>query len=117
MHLFNKIKPELKLSLPFLSFCLGVTVLFLFIYIPLLIFPNQKRFYCYTFDKEIFLVSLTISMNKLSLNFLVKSQSSFIYIKIFNYDSLSLNHILLIRSGEVDLSQKIILINFLSLKS
>ena len=39
-------------------------------------------------------------MNKLSL---IKSQSSFTYIKVFNYDSFNLNHILLIRSGDVEL--------------
>ena len=49
MNLFNK---ELKLSLPFPIFCLGVTVLFLFIYILLVTFLYQKRFYCYTFDSE-----------------------------------------------------------------
>ena len=42
-------------------------------------------------------------MNKFSLNFLVKIQSSFTYIKIFNYESFKLNLILLIRSGDVEL--------------
>ena len=57
MYLFNKIKSELKLFLPFL----------------LVIFLYQKRFYCYIFDKEFFLFSLNISMNKLSLDFLIVS--------------------------------------------
>ena len=43
-------------------------------------------------------------MNKLSLNFVVKSQSSFTYIKAFNYDSFNLNQILLIRSDDVELN-------------
>ena len=73
MNLFNKIKPELKLFLPFLIFCLSVTLLFLFIYILLVIFLYQKRFYCYIFDKEFFLFSRNISMNKLSLDFLIVS--------------------------------------------
>ena len=89
MDLFNKIKSELKLSLPFLIFCLGLTVLFLFVYIPLVIFFYQKRFYGYTFDKELFLTSLNISMNKLSLNYLVKSQFFFTYIEVFNYDNFT----------------------------
>ena len=54
--------------------------------------------------KEFFLTSLSIAINKLSLNFLVKSQSSFIYIKVFNYDSFNLNQILLIRSGNIELN-------------
>ena len=41
-------------------------------------------------------------MNKLSVNYLVKSQSSFTYIKVFNYGSFSLNQILLIWSGDVE---------------
>ena len=63
MNLFNKInkiKSQLKLSLPFLISCLGLTVLFLFIYIPLVIFLYQERSYCYTFDKDFFLASLNI---------------------------------------------------------
>ena len=95
MNLFNKVKSVLKFSLPFLIFCLDVAALFLFIYILLVTFLYQKRFYCYIFDKELFLTSLNISMNKLSFNFLVKSQSSFTYIKVFNYDSFNLNKILL----------------------
>ena len=43
-------------------------------------------------------------MNKLSLTFLIESQSSFNYVKVFNYDSLNLNQILLIRSGDVELN-------------
>ena len=88
----NKIKSQLNPSLPCLIFCLSVTIL-LFIYILLVIFPYQKRFYCYTFEKEFFLTFQTISMNKLSLNFLVKIQFSFAFIKVFNYDSFNLNQI------------------------
>ena len=36
---------------------------------------------------------------------LFKCQSSFTYIKIFNYDSFNLNQILMIRSGDIDLNQ------------
>ena len=54
--------------------------------------------------KEFFSTSLNISINKLSLNFLVNSQYSFIYIKVFNYGSFNLNQILLIRSGNVELN-------------
>ena len=43
-------------------------------------------------------------MNKMSLNFLVKGQSSFNFIKVFNYDSFNLNQMLLLRSGDVELS-------------
>ena len=43
-------------------------------------------------------------MNKHTLNFLFKSQSSFIYVKVFNYDSFNLNQILLIRSRNLDLN-------------
>ena len=92
------IKSQLKLSLPFLIFWFGVTVLFLFIYILLVIVSYQKRFYCYIINKKFFLASLTISMKKLHLNFTGKSQFSFPYIKIFNYDNFSLNEILLIQS-------------------
>ena len=102
MNFFNEIKPDLKLPLPFLIFCLGVTVLFLFIYILFVIFLYQKRCYCYTLDKKFSLTSLNISINKISLNYLVKSQSSFTYIKVFNYDSFNLNQILLIQSDDVE---------------
>ena len=87
MNLFNKIKSRLKLSLPFLIFCLGITVLFLFIYILLLIFLYQKQFYCYIFDKEFFLTSLNILTNNLSLNFLVKSQSFITYLPVLQFKS------------------------------
>ena len=102
MNFFNEIKSDLKLSLPFLIFCLGATVLFLFIYILFVIFLYQKRCYCYTLDKNFFLTSLNISINKISLNYLVKSQSFFTYIKVFNYDSFNLNQILLIQSDDVE---------------
>ena len=102
MNFFNEIKSDLKLSLPFLIFCLGATVLFLFIYILFVIFLYRKRCYCYTLDKNFFLTSLNISINKISLNYLVKSQSFFTYIKVFNYDSFNLNQILLIQSDDVE---------------
>ena len=44
-------------------------------------------------------------MDKLSLSFFGKSQTSFTYIKVFNYDSFSLNQILLIRSEDVASNQ------------
>ena len=96
MNLINKTKSQFKFSLPFLIFCLGLAVPVLFLY--------QKQFYCYTFDKEFLLTSLNISMDKLSLNFLVQIQSTFTYIKVFNYDSFNLNQISLIWSGDVELN-------------
>ena len=104
MNLFHKIKSQLKLSLPFLIFCLGVMVLFSFIYVPVVMFLYQKRLYYYIFEKYFFLIPLNISMNNLSLNLLVKSQFSFTYIKVFNNDSFTLNQILLIQPGDVELN-------------
>ena len=104
MNLFNKIKSQLKLSLPFLIFCLGVTVLFLFIYVLFVMFLDQKQFYYNIFEKYFFLIPLNISMNKISLNLLVKRQFSFTYIRVFNNDSFTLNQILLIQSGDVELN-------------
>ena len=98
INLFNKIKSQLKFSLPFFIF-VWVLRYFFYIFIFYLLY-YQKRFYCHTFDKEFFLTSLNISMNKLSL---IKSQSSFTYIKVFNYDSFNLNQTLLIRSDDVKL--------------
>ena len=43
-------------------------------------------------------------MNTLSFNFLIKSQSSFTYIKVFNYDSVNLNQLLQIPSGDVEMN-------------
>ena len=71
--------------------CLGVTVLSLFIYMLLVTVLYQKQFFCYIFDREFFRTSLNISMNKLSLKFLVKSQSSFTFIKDFIYDKFNFN--------------------------
>ena len=105
MNFFNEIKSDLKLSLPLLIFCLDATVLFLFIYILFVIFLYHKRCYCHTLDKNFFLTSLNISINKISLNYLVKSQSSFTYIKVFKYDSFNLNQILLIQSDDVEFNR------------
>ena len=88
----------MKLSQTFRILGLGVTVLFLFIYILLVVFLSKRRFCCFTFDKELSLTSITLSMKNYFLNFLFKCQISFTYIKVFNYDSFNLNQILLIRS-------------------
>ena len=53
---------------------------------------------------DFFVASLKISIHKLSLNVLVKGQSSFTYIKVFIYDSFNSNQILLIPSGDVELN-------------
>ena len=66
----------------------------------------QKQFYCYTFDKKNLLAFPNISMNKFSLTFLVKLQSSFTYVKVFNYGSFNLSQILLVRLSDVELSPK-----------
>ena len=71
-NLFNKIKNSIEVYpnvSHFLFGCNGVTALFLYIYILLVIFLYQKLFYCYTFDKKIFLTFLNISVNNFSLNF------------------------------------------------
>ena len=78
---FFKIKSQLKLSLLSLFFLFGCNGT-IFIYLYSSIFVFQKRFYCYFFDQKIF-ASLNISMNKLSLNFLFMSQSSFTYVLSF----------------------------------
>ena len=71
-NLLNKTKNSIEV-LPnlshFLFWCNGVTVLFLYIYILLVIILYQKLFYFYTFDKEFFLTFQNISMNNFSLNF------------------------------------------------
>ena len=103
MNLFNKIKSQLKLSLPFLIFCLGATIIFLSIYILFVIFAYKKWFCCYTFGNNFFLASLNILINKkVSLILLVKSQTSFTNIKFLNNNSFSLNQMLIIWSGDVE---------------
>ena len=58
INLLNKTKSYLALLLSFLIFCLGVTVLFLFIYFSLALFLYQNRFSSYTSNETSFLVSL-----------------------------------------------------------
>ena len=58
INLLNKTKSYLALLLPFLIFCLGVTVLFLFIYLSLALFLYQRPFFSYTSNETSFLVSL-----------------------------------------------------------
>ena len=56
------------------------------------------------FRKRNFLNFSKTLISKLSLNVLVKSQSSFTFIKVSNYDRFNLHHILLIRSGDAELN-------------
>ena len=69
INLLSKTKFYLALLLSFLIFCLGVTVLFLFIYFSLALFPYQYRFTSYISNETSFLVSLHCLSGKSSLNY------------------------------------------------
>ena len=71
INLLNKTKSYLALFLPFLIFCFGVAVLFLFIYFSLALFLYQNRFSPYTSNETSFLVSLHCLSGKSSLNYSV----------------------------------------------
>ena len=95
----------MTLFLPFLIFCFGVTVLFLFIYFSLALFLYQKRFSFYTSNERSFLVSLHCLSGKSSLNYSVSCRFSLLtYIKPFICASCMWNKILLTRSGDVELN-------------
>ena len=97
INLLNKTKPYLALLLSFLIFCLGVTVLFLFIYFPLAPFLYQNRFSSYTSSETSFLVSLHSLSGKSFLNYSVSRQFSLLtYIQSFTCTSCIWNKILLI---------------------
>ena len=105
INLLNKTKSYLALFLPFLIFCFGVAVLFLFIYFSLALFLYQNRFSPYTSNETSFLVSLHCLSGKSSLNYSVICRSSLLtYIKPFICASRIWNKILLIRSGDVELN-------------
>ena len=88
---FSIIKSYLVLSLMLLSFCLGVMLLLLFIYLSLVFFPYPSRFSSYTSNKRYILVSLGFSLSKFSLNYPVNYQSSLLsYSNIFIYNSWNL---------------------------
>ena len=105
INLLNKTKSYLALLLSFLIFCLGVTVLFLFIYFSLALFLYQNRFSSCTSNETSFLVSLHCLSGKSSLNYSVSRRFSFLtYIKSFVCTSCIWNKSLLIRSGDVELN-------------
>ena len=105
INLLNKTKSYLALFLPFLIFCFGVTVLFLFIYFSLALSPHQNRLSFYTSNETSFLVSLYCLSGKSSLNYSVSIRFSLLtYIKPFNCASCIWNKILLIRSEDVELN-------------
>ena len=105
INLLNKTKSYLALLLSFLIFCLGVTVLFLFIYFSLALFLYQNRFSSYTSNETSFLVSLHCLSGKSSLNYSVSRRFSLLtYIQSFICTSCIWNKILLIRSGDVELN-------------
>ena len=84
INLLNTTKSYLALLLSFLIFCLGVTVLFLFIYFSLALFLYQNRFSSYTSNETSFLVSLHCLSGKSSLNYSVSCRFSLLtYIKPF----------------------------------
>ena len=76
INLLNKTKSYLALFLPFVIFCFGVTVLFLFIYFSLALFLYQNRFSSYTSNETSFLVSVHCLSDKSSLNYSVSCQFS-----------------------------------------
>ena len=76
INLLNKTKSYLALFLPFLIFCFGVTVLFLFSYFSLALFLYQNRFFSYTSNETCFLVSLRCLSGKSSLNYSVSCRFS-----------------------------------------
>ena len=85
---FSMIKSYLVLSFLLLSFCLGVMLLLLFIYLSLFFFSYSSRFSSYTSNKRKILVSLNFSLSKFSLNYPVNYQSSLLsYSNIFIYNS------------------------------
>ena len=103
INLLNKTKSYLALLLSFLIFCLGVTVLFLFIYFSLALFLYQNRFSSYTSNETSFLVSLHCLSGKSSLNYSVSRRFSLLtYIQSFICTSCIWNKILLIGSGDVE---------------
>ena len=105
INLLNKTKSYLALFLPFLIFCFGVTVLFLFFYFSLALFLYQNRFSSYTSNETSFLVSLHCLSGKSSLNYSVICRFSLLtYIRPFTCASCIWNKILLIRSGDVELN-------------
>ena len=103
INLLNK--TYLALLLWFLIFCLGVTVLFLFIYFSLAPFLYQNRFYSYTSNETSFLVSLHCLSGKPSLNYSVSRRFPLLtYIRSLICTSCIWNKILLIQSGDVELN-------------
>ena len=99
INLLNKTKSYLALLLSFLIFCLGVTVLFLFIYFSLALFLYQNQFSSYTSNETSFLVSLHCLSGKSSLNYSVSCRFSLLtYIKPFNCASCIWNLILVQRN-------------------
>ena len=106
ISLLNKTKSYLALLLSFLIFCLGVTVLLLFIYFSLsLFFYYQNQFTSYTSNETSFLVSLHCLLGKYSLNYSVSRRFSLLtYSQSFIFTSCIWNKILLIRSGDVELN-------------
>ena len=95
----------MALLLSILIFCLGVTVLFLFIYFSLALFLYQNRFSSYTSNETSFLVSLHCLSGKSSLNYSVSRPFSLLtYIQPFICISCIWNKIILIRSGDVELN-------------
>ena len=105
INLLNKTKSYLALLLSFLIFCLGVTVLFLFIYFSLALFLYQNQFSSYTSNETSFLVSLHCLSGKSSLNYSVSRRFSLLtYIQSFTCTSCNWNKILLIWSGDVELN-------------
>ena len=105
INLLNKTKSYLAFLLSFLIFCLGVTVLFLFIYFSLALFLYQNRFSSYTSNETSFLVSLHCLSGKSSLNYSVSRRFSLLtYNQSFICTSCIWNKILLIRSGDVELN-------------
>ena len=107
INLLNKTKSYLALLLSFLIFCLGVTVLFLFIYFSLALFLYQNRFSSYTSNETPFLVSLHCLPGKSSLNYSVSRRFTLLtYIQSFICTSCIWNKILLIQSGDVELNRR-----------
>ena len=101
INLLNKTKSYLALFLSFLIFCLGVTVLFLFIYFSLALFLYQNRFSSYTSNETSFLASLHCLSGKSSLNYPVSRRFSLLtYIQPFFCTSCIWNKI---RSGDAEL--------------
>ena len=80
INLLNKTKSYLALFLSFLIFCLGVIVLFLFMYFSPALLLYQNRLSSYNSHETFFLVSLHCLSLQSDVGFLYSLTSSFLFV-------------------------------------